>query len=197
MKIARSAGAVVTSLGLVVGLSGFAGATAGTIGFTGPSSNNQISSLLNNNANLLNNNNLNANNLNNQVAQSGFASVTGNTFGGMAQTGPANNFNASNVSAVVTNNAGLGGGWGAWFAAPAGSVASINTTGPYSNNQVAFTANNNLNVNNNNNINVNNTNTQTALSGGASVAFNTTGGSAITGAATNTNTQTVNLGVNN
>src|SRR5690606_27287632 len=43
-KIAKSAGAAVTSLGLVVGLAGFAGATSGTIGNTGPASNNQITS---------------------------------------------------------------------------------------------------------------------------------------------------------
>lgn len=196
MKIARSAGAVVTSLGLVVGLSGFAGATAGTIGYTGPSSNNQISSYLNNNANLNNNNNLNAQNLNNQYAHSGHAGVSGNTFGGSAQTGPASNFNSSNVAANVNN---AGAGYAGWFAgaAAANSVANINTTGPYSNNQVQFNTNNNLNVNNNNNFNITNTNNQSAKSGDAYVDCNTTGGSAITGAATNTNTQTVNLSVNN
>lgn len=36
MKIAKTVGAVVTSLGIVVGLSGLAGATSGTIGTTGP-----------------------------------------------------------------------------------------------------------------------------------------------------------------
>lgn len=195
MKIAKTAAAAVSSIGLVVGLAGFAGATSGTIGYTGPSSNNQITSNLLNQANLWNNNNLNANTNNNQNAYTGDARVKFNTFGGNAMTGSANNYNSTNVVANVQNGSGWAG-LGGWFA-PSSSYATINTTGPLSNNQVFLNESNLLNVNNNNNVNVNTNNNQNAMSGNAEVSFNTQGGSAITGNATNTNSTAVSIGVNN
>src|ERR1044072_1603105 len=89
MKIAKSAGAVATSLGLVVGMSGLAGAATGNIGNTGPWSNNQVTATSSKNAVLTNNNNLGAANTNAQDASSGRARVSFNTTGGSAHSGNA------------------------------------------------------------------------------------------------------------
>ena len=197
MKIRQTVGAAVFSTGLVLSLASFAGATSGQIGTTGPWSNNQITSTLSNNAVLTNNNNLGVANNNTQHAYSGDAKVFYNTTAGGAATGSVSNFNQQNVSASVSNNSGVGAGLAGWGAAGGSSVASINLTGPQSNNQIFDTQTNNLVVTNNNNLSVTNNNSQSASSGDAKVFGNTTGGSAITGNASNSNTSSVNLNVSN
>ncbi|HUO61978.1 MAG TPA: hypothetical protein VMT96_00815 [Candidatus Bathyarchaeia archaeon] len=196
MKIAKSAGAVMTSLGLVVGLSGLAGATAGNIGLTGPLSNNTITSNLNNNANINNNNSLSVDSWNSQTAKTGKAVVANNTFGGSAISGDALNCNYQGVSALFNNNQ-FGAGSLPGLFLPNNDFASISATGPGSNNVVALNTNNNLNVTNNNNIDVQSSNTQTAKTGKALVTGNTSGGSAISGDATNSNSQAVSIAVGN
>jgi hypothetical protein len=195
MKIAKTAGVAITSLGMVIGLSGLAGATSGTIGLTGPHSNNQITSTLNRNAVLTNTNTLGIDNWNDQDAHSGNASVDCNTTGGSAVTGAASNFNSTNTNLSVVNGAG-GAGLGAWFA-PSSNFASINTTGPKSNNQVTFTENANLVVTNTNTVSVTNHNDQDARSGNARVSGNTLGGSAITGNASNSNQTSTSVNIAN
>lgn len=105
MKIRRTMGAAVISLGLVVGLSGFAGATSGSISGTGPDSYNKIKSTTTKKTKVTNNNNLGVNNANQQSAYSGDAKVIHNTTGGSATSGAASNANSTSVSATVNNTA--------------------------------------------------------------------------------------------
>lgn len=196
MKIKRTLGAAVMSLSLVVGLSGFAGATAGTISNTGPDSYNKVKSESTHKVKVKNNNNLNVNNSNSQTAYTGDAKVKHNTTGGDATTGDAMNTNSLSVSATV-NNAASSSAWSAGSGGGGGNTGSINQTGPDSTNKVTFKETTKVKVENNNNINVSNNSSQTATSGDARVSDNTTGGSATTGDASNTNTTTVNLNVSN
>lgn len=198
MKIQKKFGAAVLSLGLVVGLSGFAGATTGTIDTTGPHSTNTIRSESDTRVDVDNNNRLNVNNDNDQNAWTGEAEAEDNTRAGDATTGDAANENAFDAAVSVDNSGSVaaaaelvgGGGSGS-------NEASISETGPDSVNRVTFDTNTRVDVENNNNLTVRNDNNQRATSGDASVEHNTTGGSATTGNASNTNTTSVRFEVTN
>lgn len=194
-KAAKTVGAVVTSLGIVVGLGGFAGATSGTIGTTGPWSYNQFELDEHNNVEIDNDNDLDVTTRNDQDAKSGDADVKFNTHGGDAESGSAHNSNRTDVSGSVSNG---NGGFGSldWFGNGSHDV-NIDTTGPNSRNVVDIDTRNNLEVRNNNNIDVYTNNDQYARSGDANVSFNTFGGSARTGDASNTNDTSVRLDVSN
>jgi hypothetical protein len=75
--------------------------------------------------------------------------------------------------------------------------ASINDTGPSSNNVVSFSNNSTVSVINNNNLSVNNSNDQNGTSGSANVSGNTSEGNAMTGDVTNTNSATTTINVGN
>ena len=74
---------------------------------------------------------------------------------------------------------------------------SGSTTGPDSTNIVKVITKSSVKVTNNNDLKVTNNNTQHASSGDASVYDNTTGGSATTGNASNTNSTTMSFKVTN
>ncbi len=198
MKIQKKLGAAVLSLGLVVGLSGFAGATTGTIDTTGPHSDNSIESETSQRVEVENNNKLNVHNDNDQRAWTGDAHVDENTTGGDATTGSATNENALHAAVTVDNSAsvralgvlGDNGNGG-------DNHATIKNTGPHSDNSVRFESKSNVNIENNNDLHVTNTNDQHASSGNARVTENTTGGSATTGDASNSNTTTIKFDVTN
>lgn len=197
MKIQKTIGAGVLSLGLLVGLGGYdAGATSRSITHTGPYSYNKIKTELSNRVRVHNDNTIKVENDNWQNAYTGDASVVHNTTGGTAMSGYATNENSFDVSATV-NNTGAGAwtdnhsNWGG------GEGASINTTGPHSDNVVEYTQRSNVSVNNDNYIKVDNDNHQQATSGDAKVYGNTTGGDAISGDATNTNSTSVSINVTN
>jgi hypothetical protein len=198
MKMHKKFGAAVLSLGLVVGLSGFAGATTGTIDTTGPDSNNTINSDTRYDLDVDNDNDLRVDNDNDQRAWTGDAEAEDNTEAGDAASGNAMNENALEAEVTVDNSASvgaageLGGGAGSDE-----NQASIENTGPDSNNEVNFDSRTNIDINNDNDLRVNNDNNQTASSGDATVEHNTTGGSATTGDATNTNTTTIRFNVTN
>ncbi len=197
MKIKKTIGAALTSLSLVVGLSGFAGATAGTISNTGPGSYNSIKDKVYHKMKVVNNNNLGVDNSNSQTAYTGDAKVKNNTTGGSATTGDAGNANTFSVAATV-NNAASSAAMASVAAGGGGSnTANINQTGPDSTNKVSFKEVVKVNVENNNNISVSNTNSQSATSGDAVVVHNTTAGDATSGDASNTNNTTVNFNVSN
>ena len=186
------------SLGLVVGLASFAGATSGTSGSitdTGPGSLNVVRHKTYSRVEVENNNNVNATNNNGQNASSGKAGVYHNTTGGAAKSGNASNANSLNASLTVDNSASSA----AKVAMPASSTNSgtIKTTGPGSRNIVKVTTVSKVEVKNNNNLNMTNNNSQNATSGNATVAGNTTGGSATSGNATNTNSTTMSFKVTN
>jgi len=194
-KIKRAVGTGVLSLGLVVGLAGFAGATSGSIGNTGPDSTNKIEYDNESNVDVENNNGLSFGNTNSQTAASGEARATHNTEAGDATSGDADNESMVDATVVFNNSgaaAALGGGNGG------GDLdADIDTTGPDSYNKVEYKNTSNVTVTNNNSINVSNTNVQTATSGDAKVYDNTTGGSATSGSVSNTSSSTFEFRVTN
>jgi hypothetical protein len=198
MKIQKTIGAGVLSLGLLVGLGGYdAGATSRSITHTGPYSYNKIKTEISNRVRVNNDNTLKVENDNWQNAYTGDASVVHNTTGGTAITGNARNANSLDVSATV-NNAGAGGAWTDNHAgAGAGAGATIEHTGPHSDNVVKYEQRSSVNIQNDNYIKVDNNNHQQATSGDAKVYGNTTGGDAVSGDATNENSTSVNISVTN
>lgn len=91
---------------------------------------------------------------------------------------------------------GLGLGAGVASAAP-GTGTISGPTGPNSNNQVTFNGWDTRTVSNNNKVSVRNHNPQKASTGKAEVRYNTTGGAATSGEATNDSLLRANLSVNN
>jgi hypothetical protein len=79
----------------------------------------------------------------------------------------------------------------------AADTGNINTTGPGSSNTVTAVTTASHVATNNNNLGVQNKNHQDADSGDASVKWNTTGGSATSGAASNHNAVAVSATINN
>lgn len=199
MKIRKAVGAGVLSLGLVVGLSGFASAaTSADFNRTGPDSRNHVRSDVRNETEVRNDNNIRFNNNNRQDARTGDAETRRNTSAGGASTGSAENVNALDVAAYVDNSssaAALGGGAGS--GSGGGHEVSFDTTGPDSVNRVDIRERNTVEVRNNNNISLNNNNYQHAHSGDATVERNTEGGDATTGDARNENSSYVTIEVSN
>lgn len=196
MKIQKKLGAAVLSLGLVVGLSGFAGAATGTIDTTGPRSDNTIRSETSQRVDIDNDNDLRVTNDNDQRATTGDAEVDENTEGGDAETGSATNENELDVSVSVDNSGSAGalvdfGGNGG------DNEASIENTGPRSDNSVRIESRSTVDIDNDNDLRVTNTNDQRATSGDAEVTDNTFGGSATTGDASNSNSTTIRFDVTN
>lgn len=102
-KIRTTVTTGVASLGLVVGMAGFAGATTGTIDTTGPRSNNQIESNSKWEMDVDNDNDVRVDNDNDQHASSGDATVRGNTTGGNATSGSASNTNSTSTTISIKN----------------------------------------------------------------------------------------------
>lgn len=184
----------VAVLALSLG-SGVASAATGTIGTTGPNSNNQVT--VNNAAtrSVQNRNNLSVYSSTYQRADTGDVDVTHNTTAGSARSGDAVADAWTGVDLDVRNT-------GAAMAAFAGSSTgsdsgSINNTGPDSNNQVTFNNANTTTVENDNCIRVTNHTSQNADSGNVTVSGNTTGGSATSGDATAIATTDVSVRVEN
>lgn len=196
IKFKKAVSASVLSLGLVVGLAGFAGATSGTIGTTGPDSTNEVKSTSNTEMKVDNNNDLRLSNTNHQQASSGKTEVEGNTTGGSATSGDGANNNAVDAMVEIDNSqavaslADIGTGGGS-------NTGSITNTGPDSVNKVNFENKVKVNVDNDNNISICNTNDQVAKSGEAEVEHNTTGGDATSGSVTNTSSSSFTVRVTN
>ena len=197
MKIQKKLGAAVLSLGLVVGLSGFAGATTGTIDTTGPDSVNKIHSESSQRVDIDNDNDLSVRNDNSQKAWSGEAEVEDNTTGGDATSGDASNMNSFDADVSVDNSGSVGAAMAAGAGGAGDNSASIDNTGPDSYNTVTFENRSNVDIDNDNDLYVSNHNYQTASTGDATVEHNTTGGDATTGSASNENTTTVRFDVTN
>jgi hypothetical protein len=198
MKARKLVSATVASLGLVAGLSGFAGATSGTISHTGADSYNVIRSHKSNTVKVRNNNDVNVTNTNSQSAYSGDVGAWKNTTVGDISTGDAANMNTTHISATV-NNAASGSTWANTTTPTGGSGATgtIHDTGYDSTNIVKSVDTTKVNINNENNLTVDNSNCQTATTGSVNVSKNTTVGDISTGDATNTNNTTVDLSVSN
>lgn len=190
-QILRYGAIAMATAGLAVGV-----AAASSIDTTGPDSTNKVEVSSYNKAELKNKNNLNVNNNNSQSADTGDAKVKGNTTGGDAMSGDAENSNEADTSVEVDNGAC---GCIADFFGGSGDLGggSISTTGPDSYNKIEVKSTNKLEVRNYNNVNVNNNNSQSASTGNATVYHNTTGGDAVSGSASNTNSTSTSVSISN
>lgn len=195
-KILRATSVAVTSVGLVAGLSGIAGASSATASLnnTGPHSLNTINNTLSSRVRVNNDNHVSLHNYTTQQAYTGDATVHGNTNGGNATSGAANNTNSTSATVRLNNNTPLStlGGTGGTT-----TTGSINNTGPYSTNTIDNTVRNKTSVSNDNNIYLRNSTDQTAVSGNANVSGNTNGGNATSGNASNSNSSSFTVEVNN
>ncbi len=195
MKVSKTLGAGVLSLGLVVGLAGFAGAASGTIDTTGPNSENEISYESSVDWDVENDNDLDFELDNEQRASSGEVEVEDNTTGGDATSGDAHNSYMVEGD-VEIDNSGSTNGLGA-VGSDSDHSATIENTGPRSENEVTFESEVDVNIDNDNDVNIDVDNEQSAYSGDAEVSGNTTGGSATSGSVSNTATATFNVRITN
>ena len=161
----------------------------GNISNTGPDSNNTLGGSTTNTLNDTNNNNGTVNNQITQNAGTGNSLVIGNTSAGDATTGNASDM-ANVVNLLQSASSALGGNAITFVANIDGNVngdllinpASLSAIQPATN--TAPNGTNNLTVNNQSNMAINNNINLDANSGNATVANNTTGGSATSGSAT-------------
>lgn len=198
MKIQKTVGAGVLSLGLIVGMAGFAGAMpgSGSIDTTGPRSNNQIRNRTTHRVDLRNDNDLKVVNTNHQDAWSGDATVKNATNAGSALSGNAMNSNTFSANVRVDNTASTAAALAPMESGDS-SDASISDTGPRSNNEISNSVYTNVDVDNDNDLDVYNHSTQVATSGNATVKNTTNGGDATSGDASNTNSTSVTFSVSN
>jgi hypothetical protein len=197
-NIKKTIGAALASLGLVVGLSGgLVAAQSGSIDTTGPESDNSIQYETDTEVDVDNHNDLSATNSNSQSADTAEAEVEHNTTGGDAETGSARNTSSFDAEVSVDNSAS------ASFVADLGGLggvdfdASIENTGPESDNEVSVESDLDIDIENHSSLSVVSSNTQTATSGDAEVHGNTTGGDAITGDASNESSTSITFEVTN
>lgn len=194
IKLKKVVGTSLLSLGLVVGLAGFAGASSGTIDTTGPDSYNKVEHESTTKVEVDNDNDVDVDNDNRQTARSGDAEVEDNTTGGDARSGNTSNSNSLSGTVEIDNSVGVdglgGGGAG-------NNSGSIENTGPDSYNKVEFDHYSSVEVDNDNDIDIDNNNHQYASSGDAEVDGNTTGGDAVSGSATNTNSTSLTVRITN
>lgn len=174
-----------------VGL-GVAAASSATIDTTGPMSHNKVSDTMTNTVEIDNHNKVHVDNNNDQSATSGDAKVSYNTTGGDATSGDAKNDNSTDTSITVGSSCGCTD-LGSLFGNGGGNDSSISNTGPKSHNDIKITTTNTLSVENQNYVHVDNNNDQSATTGDAKVYYNTTGGDATSGSASNTNSTSTSI----
>lgn len=191
-KIRSTVTTGVASLGLVLGMTGFAGATSGTIENTGRNSDNTVKNKTEWKSEVKNDNTLEVENNNDETARSGKARSHDNRGGGDAMTGSASNANTVRTSMDVDNS-----GSGNVSMPAATATGTIKDTGRNSDNRVENEVKNSSKVENDNELTVKNNNTQTATSGKATVHDNRGGGSATTGDVSNSNSTTTTISVKN
>jgi hypothetical protein len=195
IKLLRLAAAAAVSASLTTGL---AAAQSGSIDTTGPNSNNRVHVRSSQDVRVTNNNRLNLRNTNTQRADTGRADVSNNTYGGSAMSGNASNDNSTDATVSVSNSSA--GSLGSWVGGGGGGndvSATMSDTGPNSHNTIDASSSTNVNLTNNNNVTVSNTSTQTANSGNATVSNNTHGGDAVSGDASNTNSSSFDISIDN
>jgi len=195
MKIKKTIGAGLISLGLVAGMTGLAGATSGTIETTGPDSTNEIEEHVSREVEVENDNDLRVNNMNLQRTETGEAEVEDNTTADDVETGRASNTASLEIDAEIANE---GSGIGETVLDPEeANDGGIETTGPESHNEVEFSSKTEIEIENENDLHVNTFNKQTAVSGDAEVEDNTTAGDAVTGDASNDSSVSMSFTITN
>lgn len=170
-------------------------ASSAAITGTGPDSTNNSTSVLNGSTLVNNGSNVTMANGVLQNSSSGNAAVIGNTTAGNATSGTAQSEadiinmlqSSSNVlgngSPVETFTANVNGNVDGNLLIDPTADSAVQSTGPNSVNTTTNTGNNDLTVNNSNSAAINNNINLTADSGNATVAGNTNGGNATSGAA--------------
>ncbi len=188
---------VIDNSGGEEGVCNFPGSkNGGTIDTTGPGSDNHINGVLGSKTDIENRNNILGSNDTRQGAVSGNAFSGYNTSGGHGATGSASN-GSQNTTKVDAKNPGSGGKGSNDGGDKPSNNASINNTGPKSDNSITYVTKTDYKVNNTNNVVVTNNTSQNAKSGNATVKNNTSGNGAGSGSAGNTAGNGTNVGLNN
>lgn len=198
-KLTRISATVASSVALVAGFAGVAGA-APAIHTTGPDSLNRITHRNSVRTDVRNDNDVTLTNNNPQTARSGNVTARRNTTVSGVSSGQAWNDsmldanvsvdNSGSTSAALDNAGGAGGGFSS-------SDASIRLTGPDSSNVVSERNSVDTSVRNDNDVRVTNNNRQSATSGNVTAERNTTVGDVTSGDASNTSTTTLSVNVTN
>ncbi len=195
-KIVKTTVAVASSLSIAAaGLAGTVGASS-SITDTGPESWNKVKTTNSFDLDQTNNNNVTVGSNNDQFSKTGSAKVHENTTAGDATSGSAMNDNSFSADLSVDNSGGAGCGCMSGFG-DGSQGGSIDLTGPESHNEITNKNTVNIDVTNNNNVSVSSNNKQFSQSGNASVTENTSGGSATSGDASNSNSSSVTLSITN
>ena len=192
-KIVRATAVAVTSFGVVAACAGIAGASTGSLDRTGPNSDNNVKSITTAHTHVNNLNHLSASSSNSQWAGSGDAAAVHNTTAGGATTGGAANSNTVAATVSLTNSTPM-------FAdglSSSNDNGSISLSGPDSSNNVVSLNKDSVKVDNYNSVSLTTHSDQSAQTGKAVVADNTTGGSATSGAASNSNSATFSITIHN
>lgn len=192
-QLYRAAAATVLGLSLTTGIA--AAQTTGNIDQTGADSYNRVSSRVHNHKYVHNYNNVDVSSNNTQQAYSGDASAWRNTTSGHVASGSATNAHTTSASLSIDNSGS--GGSNAGMTTNTDTNGRISNTGYNSVNVVKSSTSNSTVVRNTNEISVNTNNNQTAISGDAHAAENTTVGNVSTGNASNTSSDTFVLNVKN
>lgn len=192
-KILRAVTAAFASVFLATGV--LVGAQSGSIDTTGPDSDNEIRYENSYDYSVENSTDVEADVSIDQDAETGDAMTTRNTDAGDAETGDADNDSEVEASLDIDNSSSSEC---ACTSGPVGDGdASIEKTGPDSNNSVVFENDTNIEINNDTDVNFNTDVEQNASSGDATVSRNTMGGSASTGGASNSSSVVFSLSVTN
>lgn len=193
-KLLRLMVAVFVSVGLTTGV---AAAATGSLDNTGPFSDNEIVWENDTDVDIENRTDVNADIRVDQDADSGDAIVKHNTTGGDAESGEVMNESSFDAELSIDNSGSSAAALACGCAGGGNDSASIDTTGPNSDNKIKFDNNTDVRVDNKTNVRFDLNVDQDADSGDADVWGNTTGGSATTGGASNSSSATFNLSVTN
>lgn len=194
-KLTRISATVASSVALVAGFAGVAGAA--TIDTTGPDSSNRITRDSRVRTDVRNDNSVRLTNNNPQSAESGDADATRNTSSGDVETGKANNDSWVEASVELDNTGSTDSALSNGGSGGSSDDASIENTGPDSSNVISSDNSVRTEVRNDNEVQITNNNSQTAVTGDASASRNTTVGSVQSGDAMNTSTAKFEVSVSN
>lgn len=193
-KFLQILAAAVLAIGLTTGI---AAAQTGSLDTTGPGSDNVIRFDNDNDLDVDNDNDVDADVDVDQDADSGDAKVKKNTTGGDAASGDADNEADIEADVVLDNTMGVEVAGEAGCGCLDDAEASIENTGPHSDNRVIFNNSNDVDIDNDNDVDFDVDVDQDATTGDASVYGNTTGGDATTGSASNSSTTVFSLQIHN
>lgn len=192
-KLLRVLAAALFGLSLATGA---VAAQTGTLDTTGPESENVIEFKNDSDVDLDNETDVEADVETDQDASSGNARVMKNTTGGDATSGDADNESDVEADVEVDNSDAT---WHAFGEGDCGceGEASIENTGPHSQNKVIFNNQSDVDVDNDTDVDFDSDVDQNAETGNASVVGNTTGGNATSGSASNSSSTVFSLSVTN